>query len=333
MEKAILQVRNLSKTYRVGDGWPKGRAKLLHAVSDVSFDVGERKTLGVVGESGCGKSTTGRLIMRLENPDRGQILFMGGDFLALRGRRLKRARKEIQMVFQDPYSTLNPQMTIVDNVRYPLLVHGVPPREAREQALDMLERVGISRRLAVQYPDGLSGGQRQRVAIARALVLRPSFVIADEPVSALDKSIQAQVLNLLEELKENFALSMMFISHDLSVIEYISDYVMVMYLGKVVEYGPTAEVYDKPLHPYTQALIQASPSLSRGRKSLIGVIQGEIPSPLDPPSGCRFRTRCPYATARCAAEEPAPTPVGGDRTVACFLHPDSDSAGRVRTLG
>ncbi|MBM7573701.1 ABC transporter ATP-binding protein [Aquibacillus albus] len=320
MTEKILEVKNVTKNFKIGKGLFNRNKQVLQAVSDGSFEVYKNKTLGVVGESGCGKSTTGKLIMRLEEPDEGEILFNDRNILDLSHNQMKSIRKDIQMIFQDPYASLNPQMTILETVKFSLMVHGYSKSDQRDKALEMLEMVGISKQVAQKYPSSLSGGQRQRVAIARALVLNPQFVVADEPVSALDKSIQAQVLNLLEKLKDEFSLSMIFISHDLNVIEYVSDYVMVMYLGKVVEYGPAEEVYKEQLHPYTQALVKSSPSMTRDRKKSFYVIEGEIPSPIHPPSGCRFRTRCPFAFDRCAQEVPELIHKKGEHKVSCFLY-------------
>jgi len=320
MPRKILEVKNLSKNFRIGRGLLKKQQQTLQAVTNGSFIVYENKTLGVVGESGCGKSTTGRLIMRLEEADEGEIIFNDQNILGLPNKTMKLMRKNMQMIFQDPYASLNPHMTILESVEYPLKVHGINSTDRKAKSIEMLEMVGISKKLSGKYPNSFSGGQRQRVSIARALVLNPQFIVADEPVSALDKSIQAQVLNLLEDLKENFSLSMMFISHDLNVIEYVSDYVMVMYLGKIVEYGPVDDIFSNPLHPYTQALIKSSPSMKRGEKSSIYVIKGELPSPINPPSGCRFRTRCPHVFDKCSQQEPKLMSVNGEHQISCFLH-------------
>jgi oligopeptide/dipeptide ABC transporter ATP-binding protein len=259
--------------------------------------------------------------MRLIEPDTGEVLFEEADLLQMGKSELKSVRKHIQMVFQNPYSSLNPKLTILDNVAFPLWANGETKEKARQSAHKYLDAVGLPRSYAAKYPHHLSGGQRQRVAIARALVLEPEIVIADEAVSALDKSVQAQVLNLFQDLKKEFDLSLIFISHDLHVVEYMSDEVMVMYLGRVVEKGPKEQVFGKPAHPYTQALLKSVPSMEIQSRTLeeAATLKGELPSPLNPPSGCRFRTRCMYAEERCAAAAPPQVKVGEGHTAACFL--------------
>jgi peptide/nickel transport system ATP-binding protein len=290
-------------------------------VDGVSFDVEPRETLGVVGESGCGKSTLARLMLRLLEPDAGSVTFLGEDLGAASRGRLKRLRRDMQLVFQDPHASLNPRMTIDDAVAFSLLVHGASRREARARAGRLLERVGLDPRLyGRRYPHELSGGQRQRVNIARALVLDPKLLVLDEPVSALDKSVQAQVLNLLQDLKAELALTYVFISHDLNVIEYIADRVLVLYLGHVVETGSAAALAEAPKHPYTRALFAAAPSMDPSQRLLEPPISGDPPSPVNPPSGCRFRTRCAYVMPRCADAVPPLIPLAADHHVACYLY-------------
>jgi peptide/nickel transport system ATP-binding protein len=293
----------------------------VRAVDDVTFEVKPGETLGVVGESGCGKSTLARVILRLVEPDDGTVWFDGEDVLRALPGRMKRLRRDMQLVFQDPYASLNPRLTIEDAVAFSLLVHGAGRTEAREKARVLLGRVGLDPRLyGRRYPHELSGGQRQRVNIARALVLDPRLLVLDEPVSALDKSVQAQVLNLLQELKAERALTYVFISHDLNVIEYVSDRVLVMYLGQVVESGTANALSEAPKHPYTQALFASAPSMDPDRRMERPPIAGDPPNPINPPSGCRFRTRCAFAMPRCAASPPPPVAVAPSHDVACYLY-------------
>jgi oligopeptide/dipeptide ABC transporter ATP-binding protein len=321
----ILEIKNLNKSFPVKSllGISKGA---VSAVRDVSFRLQPERTLGIVGESGCGKSTLARLILRLVEPDSGDIHLRGQNIAALKRRDMKTIRRDLQMVFQNPYSSLNPKMTVLDNVAFTLWVNGTNKNEARTQALHYLNAVGLNHTLATRYPYSLSGGQRQRVAIARALITEPAVLIADEAVSALDKSVQAQVLNLFQDLKEKFSLSMLFISHDLNVVEYMSDDVMVMYMGTVVEKGPAERLYSRPSHPYTQALLASAPSMDlklREPKEEL-TIKGELPSPLNPPSGCRFRTRCPWAQEVCAREIPPSFEVGPGHEAACWMHGEAE---------
>ena len=293
----------------------------VRAVDGVSLEVRPGETLGVVGESGCGKSTLARVLLRLIEPDAGTLAFAGESVLAAGAARMKRLRRDMQFVFQDPYASLNPRMTTGDAVAFSLLVHGTPRSAARERAEALLGRVGLDPVLyARRYPHELSGGQRQRVNIARALVLGPRLLVLDEPVSALDKSVQAQVLNLLQELRAELALTYVFISHDLSVIEYVSDRILVMYLGHIVEAGTAEALSASPRHPYTQALFASAPSMDPRRRMDRPPIAGDPPNAIDPPSGCRFRTRCPHVMEVCARVAPPPIAVAPDHHVACHLY-------------
>lgn len=303
----LLDVKGLTKHFPIGGGL-FAEQKIVRAVDDVSFQVGKGETVGIVGESGCGKSTTARLLMHLMARNSGDILFDGqlvGENLSLR-----ELRRGMQMVFQDSYASLNPRLTIEDSIAFGPKVHGVPDKDARALARDLLTKVGLRPEVfANRYPHEVSGGQRQRVNIARALALKPRLVILDEAVSALDKSVEAQVLNLLTDLKREFGLTYLFISHDLNVVRYISDRVLVMYLGQVVELGPVDAVYDGPAHPYTRALLAAMPAMDPDERTLEPPISGDPPNPIDPPSGCRFHTRCPFAEAVCSEVVPALSPV------------------------
>jgi len=321
MTPPLLEVQDLRKHFPLRGGVLQRTLAWVRAVDGVSFDVAPGETLGVVGESGCGKSTLARLLLRLIEPDAGAVRFNGEDVLAASPARMKRLRRDMQLVFQDPYASLNPRLTIEDTVAFSLLVHGTPRAEAAERARALLGRVGLDPRLhGRRYAHELSGGQRQRVNIARALVLDPKLLVLDEPVSALDKSVQAQVLNLLQGLKAERALTYVFISHDLNVIEYVSDRVLVMYLGEVVETGTAEALAQSPKHPYTQALFASAPSMDPEHRMERLPISGDPPNPIDPPSGCRFRTRCAFAMARCAEAPPQPVPVSSTQAVACYLY-------------
>ncbi len=317
----ILTVRDLRKYFPVRGGLFHTVQAWVKAVDRVSFDVQRGETLGIVGESGCGKSTTARLILRLIEPDAGEVCFEGQPLLNVSPPDLRTYRRQMQMVFQDPYSSLNPRMNIEDAVAFNVLVHGASRREARVKAWDVLNKVGLrAEQFGRRYPHELSGGQRQRVNIARALVLDPKLVLLDEPVSSLDKSVQAQVLNLLQNLKSELGLTYVFISHDLHVIEYLSDRILVMYLGQIVEIGSAEQVSAEPLHPYTQALFASAPSVNPDERLERPPLTGDPPNPINPPSGCRFRTRCPHAMAMCASTTPPLLPVGAaGRQVACYL--------------
>ncbi len=317
MTKPLLTVRGLVKHFPIAGGL-FGPKKVVRAVDDVAFDVMDGETLGIVGESGCGKSTTARLLMHLMDPTRGEILFDGAK-VGTPDLSLTEYRRQVQMVFQDSYASLNPRLTIESSIAFGPQVHGVPASEAVERARDLLAKVGLEpSRFAGRYPHELSGGQRQRVNIARALALRPKIVILDEAVSALDKSVEAQVLNLLLDLKDEFKLTYVFISHDLHVVRYMSDRVMVMYLGKVAEIGPSEAIFDDPFHPYSAALTRSMPTMDPDNRTNEAPLSGDPPNPIDPPPGCRFHTRCAVAEGVCATREPSLTRAAELHDVACL---------------
>lgn len=308
---SLLDVQGLVKHFPIKSGLLNRETATVRAVDGVSFAIAAGETLGVVGESGCGKSTTARLIMHLIDHDAGNIAF-DGKTVGSQHLPLKELRRQMQMVFQDSYASLNPRLTIEESIAFGPQVHGLGRTEARTRARDLLARVGLNPAQFIRrYPHELSGGQRQRVNIARALALEPKLVILDESVSALDKSVQAQVLNLLADLKQEFKLTYMFISHDLNVVQYISDRVMVMYLGRIAEIGPVGEIYSNPRHPYTRALLSAMPSVDPDHRTEAPPLTGDPPNPINPPSGCRFRTRCEHAEAVCEHKEPALKSVAG----------------------
>lgn len=320
MSEPILKVEHLKKYFTKGGGFLGGKQRVIKAVDDVSFTLLPGETLGLVGESGCGKSTTGRTVLRLYEPTEGKIVFEGTDITHLSGRELLPYRRRMQMIFQDPYASLDSRMTVGDIVSEPLDIHHLSSgKEREEQVRSLLERVGLKPEYASRYPHEFSGGQRQRIGIARALAVRPRFIVCDEPISALDVSIQAQVVNMLEDLQEEFALTYLFIAHDLSMVKHISTRIGVMYLGKLVELGESDRLYRDPQHPYTRALLSAIPVPSPGAKKERIVLQGDVPSPLDPPSGCPFRTRCPHAMKVCAEVEPRLQNISDERQVACHL--------------
>jgi oligopeptide transport system ATP-binding protein len=311
---ALLEVRGLKQYFAAA------RGGVVHAVDDVSFDLEEGEVLGLVGESGSGKTTIGQAILRLIEPTAGHILFRAKDITKLSDKELKPFRRQAQPIFQDPFGSLNPRMTVEAIVAEPLVVHGVgrDRKERRARVVALLEQVGLPRDSLARYPHQFSGGQRQRISIARSLAAEPALIIADEPVSALDVSIQAQIINLLRELQQRLRLAMLFIAHDLAVVEYISDRVIVLYLGRVMEIGPAKSLIRAPKHPYTEALISAVPEPEPDRPDRRIVLQGDLPSPINPPSGCVFRTRCPYAIAACAERVPVLREVGSGHAKACI---------------
>jgi len=318
----LLRVDNLVKHFPIFQGVIRRQVGAVHAVDGVSFDIYKGETLGLVGESGCGKSTAGRTILRLYKPTDGHVYYDGTDLAGLSEREMRQMRRKLQIIFQDPYASLNPRMTVTDIVGEPLVVHKVASgKEVQERVQELLKLVGLNPAFADRYPHEFSGGQRQRIGVARALALQPDLIICDEPVSALDVSIQAQVINLLEDLQEQFGLTYLFIAHDLSVVRHISDRVAVMYLGVIMEMAERNELYDHPLHPYSQALLSAVPipdPIAEERRQRI-ILEGDVPSPVNPPSGCRFRTRCPIAEAICTEQKPEWREVKPGHFVACHL--------------
>jgi oligopeptide transport system ATP-binding protein len=328
-DSTLLEVENLTKhfggTRRLSTPIAK---RPVQAVTDVSFSVRRGATFALVGESGCGKSTTGRAVLRLTEPSSGAVRFEGEDIVTASRQRVRQLRRSMQMVFQDPYSSLNPRMRVIEAIREPMAIHGVGSRQDRfDRALSLFERVGLRADQLYRYPHEFSGGQRQRIGLARALALDPALIVADEPVSALDVSVQAQILNILKDLQRELGLTYLFISHDMSVVRYVADDVGVMYLGRLVETGPSEQLFADPLHPYTQALLSSVPvAFGEARPERV-VLRGEIPSPMDPPSGCVFHTRCPVAIDACRVEVPQLRATPSGRKVACHLVDTSDAAG------
>lgn len=321
----LMDIRNLTKTFPVRrsllERWQRQPMKKVRALSDVNLDVRKGETLGIVGESGCGKSTLARCLVRLYDADAGSVTYEGQDVLALRGTTLRDYNRRVQMIFQDPFSSLNPRMTVRQVLREVLSVHRMRPKDQLDARVsELLDLVGLPAEAAQRYPHEFSGGQRQRIGIARALALEPECLIADELVSALDVSVQAQVVNLLLELQERLKLTVLFVAHDLRLVRHLSHRVAVMYLGRVVEVASTDALFEKPLHPYTQALLAAAPDLNPKQRVTTPALLGELPSPLNVPSGCPFRTRCPHAFDRCAIERPELTPASTQQTVACHLY-------------
>jgi oligopeptide/dipeptide ABC transporter ATP-binding protein len=316
----LLSVRNLKKYFPIRRGVLSRVAAHVMAVDDISFDINRGETFGLVGESGCGKTTAGRAVLRLIEPDSGTIRFDGADLRSLGPQEMRRCRREMQIIFQDPYASLNPRMTIRAIVGEPFVIHRIASRSERDdQVADLLTTVGLDPTVMNRYPHEFSGGQRQRIGIARALALKPKVIVADEPVSALDVSIQAQIINLLADLQQQFGLTYLFISHAIPVIEHISTRIGVMYLGKLVEVGTSAQICLAPKHPYTQALLSAVPVPDPAAKKQRMVLRGDVPTPINPPSGCRFHTRCPIAVDRCKIEEPPLRQLEDGRNVACHL--------------
>lgn len=318
---SLLRVEGLTKHFPVYKGFFRRQVGVVRAVDDVTFTLGVRKTLAVVGESGCGKTTAGRAILRLVEPNAGHVWFRGKDLPTLGATELREMRRHMQIIFQDPYSSLNPRHTIGQIIGRPLVLHGVCTNaDVEDRVRDLLGRVGLQPKYISRYPHEFSGGQRQRIGIARAIALQPDFVVCDEAVSALDVSVRAQVLNLLMDLQDEFGLSYLFVTHDLSVVRHIADDVVVMYLGQVVEKAPRASLFARPSHPYTQALLSAAPEPDPARRRKRIILQGDVPSPMNPPTGCRFHTRCPLVQARCRVEAPAAHVVADDHAVACHLY-------------
>lgn len=323
--ESLIDVRNLVMHFPLTKGiLLQRKVGAVQAVDDISFTVQKGETLGLVGESGCGKSTTGRAMLQLYKPTSGEVLFQGRDLTKLNTKDMRRMRRDLQMIFQDPYASLNPRMTVGNIISEPLQIHNVTTnaKQRQERVQELLQVVGLNPYFANRYPHEFSGGQRQRIGIARSLAARPSFIVADEPVSALDVSIQAQIINLMEELQDKFHLTYLFIAHDLSVVRHIADRVAVMYLGKIVELGNRKNLYENPLHPYTKALLSAvpipDPKVEKKRERII--LTGDVPSPINPPSGCRFHTRCPFVMDVCRQKEPPMIEKEPGHQVACWLY-------------
>jgi len=314
----MLEIKNLSKEFQVQKSFFNSTNLTVKALQNVSFSIKKNQVVGLVGESGSGKSTLGKTIMKLLNPTTGNIIFNNIDITEYNNQQMKKIRKKLQMIFQDPFASLNPRKTIFDTLAEPLRVHSlIDKKNLNEYLIKIIQDVGLNSESLSRYPHEFSGGQRQRIGIARALIFKPQFIIADEPVSALDVSIQAQVLNLLEKIRDEYNLTMIFISHDLSVIQYFSDVVIVLYLGRVMEISTKKKLFEKPLHPYSKALLSAVPKVQSKNTNKI-LLKGDIPSPINPPSGCVFRTRCNYAIKQCSETIPLLKEIDGDRKVACI---------------
>ncbi|MTI95143.1 MAG: dipeptide ABC transporter ATP-binding protein [Firmicutes bacterium] len=320
-QEPMIRVENLKKYFPITAGIFSRTVGHVKAVDDISFEIMPKETLGLVGESGCGKTTTGRTVLKLLEPTEGDVYFKGKNVFEMNNKELRDIRKEVQIIFQDPFGSLNPRMKVGDAIGEALLEHGITktPKETMERVKHIMEVCGLAPFHYRRYPHEFSGGQRQRIGIARALILNPQFIVADEPISALDVSIQAQIINLLEDLQEEFGLTYLFISHDLSVVKHICDRVGVMYVGKMVELAPKKELYDEPLHPYTQALLSAVPVMDPTVTKERIILKGDVPSPSNPPSGCRFHTRCPYKMDICVEQEPEFREARPGHFVACHL--------------
>ena len=318
--EVLLSVRNLKKYFPVRSGWLGRGNRVVHAVDGINFDIHQGEVLGLVGESGCGKSTTGRLILRLLEPTSGEIFFQEENILTADYRRMRELRREMQIIFQDPYASLNPRMTVAKTLEEPLIIHRMGSRDERqEHVVELLQKVGLEEEAVNRYPHEFSGGQRQRIGVARALALNPKFIVADEPVSSLDVSIQAQIINLLEDIQEEYHLSLLFIAHDLNMVRHISDRVAVMYLGRIVETASADDLYSQPLHPYTEALLAAIPIPDPKTKRRRIILEGDLPSPSDLPQGCRFYSRCPKRIPDCLKEDPPLVEVRPGHWAACIL--------------
>ncbi len=316
----ILEIKDLKKYFPIKSGVFSRTVNNVKAVDGVDLNIEKGTTLGLVGESGCGKSTLGKTIIKLLNPTEGQIVFDGNDITGFNTAEVRPLRKDMQMIFQNPYGSLNPRMNVESLVTEGMEIHNIHSKpERKEIAVDLLEKVGLAKYTLNKYPHEFSGGQRQRIAIARALAVKPSFIVCDEPVSALDVSVQAQIVNLLQSLQDEFDLTYLFISHDLRVVKHISDMVAVMYLGKIVEIATSEEIYENPMHPYTKILISAIPDIKKSRENRKIVISGDVPNPIDPPSGCSFHPRCPIAEDKCKISTPELADKGGNQMVACHL--------------
>ncbi len=328
MMPALLKVQNVSKHFKIKssfiDKYLFKKQNTVKAVSNITLNIRQGETLGLIGESGCGKSTLGRVILRLHEPTRGKVFFGSEEVTALDQQELKKIKRKMQIIFQDPYASLNPRMSVADIIRLPLKVHeSLSRKEMDQRVADITERVGLKHQHLRRYPHQFSGGQRQRIGIARALILRPEFVVCDEPVSALDVSIQAQIIQLMGKLRDDFSLTILFISHDISVVGYLSDRIAVMYLGELVEIGEVGELLKNPLHPYTKVLLDAIPQVEHIGVHKRIILKGDIPSPLTPPSGCKFHTRCPEAMERCGTEVPVSREPFANHWVSCHLFENS----------
>lgn len=325
----LLRIENLVKHFPIQKSLFRRDTAVVHAVDGINFELAAGETMALVGESGCGKSTVGRLALRLLEATSGKVWFDGEDLTSLSPAQMRMRRRDVQMIFQDPYSSLNPRMTVEQTLTEPLALHGLARGRHRERAAELLDLVGLAPQYLQRYPHEFSGGQRQRIGIARALAVEPRLIVCDEPVSALDVSIQAQVVNLLQDLQRRLGLSYIFIAHDLAVVKHISSHVAVMYLGQIVEYTDKKNLFAQPRHPYTQALLSAIPLPEPGLQRHRVLLQGDVPNPINPPSGCRFRTRCPHARARCAEEVPALTAEDGHSTACHFWKEIAATAGTL----